>query len=334
MMMQQMQNHLNQGNNNAPPPQNKLADFLCVKPPTFSSTINLVEAGDWLHTIEKKLELLQCTDQEKVVFASHQLHGYASEWWDHFRMNRAEGQPITWEEFTEGLKKTHIPAGVVALKKREFRTLKQKDRTVTKFLYEFNRLARYAPEDVCTDEERQEKILEGLKDELSVTLISHDYADFHELVDKAIQLEDKKNRMDNRKRRMTVFQEAQGSSQRQHIKPSQVGESSLTSQEQSQQLNIGGEINSETNASNEVNIKQATLSEPVQQDQSQENNSSGREQQVCFNCYEPGHFARKCPKPKHQQPQGQVNNIVVTGANAVPVASSSVTAQPPVSKQQ
>jgi Retrotransposon gag protein. len=195
-----------------------------VKPPTFSSTTNPVEAGDWLHAVEKKLELLQCTDQEKVVFASHQLQGPASERWDHFRMNRAEGQPITWAEFTEAFKKTHIPAGVVALKKREFRALKQKDRTVTEYLHEFNRLARYAPEDVRTDEERQEKFLEGLKDELSVMLISHDYEDFQELVDKAIRLEDKKNRMDNRKRRMIVFQETQGSSQRQRIKPLQIGE--------------------------------------------------------------------------------------------------------------
>nr|AAX94966.1 retrotransposon protein, putative, unclassified [Oryza sativa Japonica Group]AAX96221.1 retrotransposon protein, putative, unclassified [Oryza sativa Japonica Group]ABA92677.1 retrotransposon protein, putative, unclassified [Oryza sativa Japonica Group] len=339
MMIQQMQNQLNQGNNNAPPPQNKLADFLRVRPPTFSTTTNPVEAGDWLHAVEKKLELLQCTDQEKVVFASHQLQGPASEWWDHFRMNRAEGQPITWAEFTETFKKIHIPVGVVALKKREFRALKQKDRTVAEYLHEFNRLARYAPEDVRTDEERQEKFLEGLKDELSVTLISHDYVDFQQLVDKAIRLEDKKNRMDNRKRKMIVFQEAQGSSQRQRIKPLQIGESSSVGQGQSQQLNIGGEIKLETKESNEVNIEQANQPVPVQQNQSQENNSSGREQQVCFNCYKPGHFARECPKPKHQQPQGQVNNIVVTGANAVPVASSrvvssSVTTQPPVSKLQ
>ncbi|XP_066168795.1 uncharacterized protein [Oryza sativa Japonica Group] len=288
MLVQQMQNQQGNNNVNPPPPQNKLADFLRVRPPTFSSTTNPVEVGDWLHAVEKKLELLQC---------------------------------------------------VVALKKREFRALKQKDRTVTEYLHEFNRLARYAPEDVRTDEERQEKFLEGLKDELSVMLISHDYEDFQELVDKAIRLEDKKNRMDNRKRGRIVFQEAQDSSQRQRIKPLQIGESSSAGQEQSQQLNIGGEINSETNASNEDNDGQATQSVSFQQDQSQEDNSSGREQQVCFSCYKPGHFARECPKSQHQQPQGQINNIVVTGANAVPVASSrvvssSVTTQPPVSKRQ
>lgn len=213
MLVQQVQNQQGNNNVNPPPPQNKLANFLRVRPPTFSSTTNPVEAGDWLHIIEKKLVLLQCTNQEKVVFTSHQLQGPASEWWDHFRMNRAKGQPITWEEFIEGFRKTHIPAGVVTLKKREFRTLKQKDHTVTEYLHEFNRLARYALEDVRTDKERQEKFLEGLKDELSVKLISHDYSDFQQLVDKAIRLEDKKNRMDNRKRRMTVFQEAEAAYQ-------------------------------------------------------------------------------------------------------------------------
>nr|AAX96600.1 retrotransposon protein, putative, Ty3-gypsy sub-class [Oryza sativa Japonica Group] len=111
MMMQQLQNQQNQGNNHAPP-QNKLAEFLRVRPPTFSRTTNPVEASDWLHAIEKKLDLLQCTDQEKVSFASHQLHGPASEWWDHFRLNRTSAEPITWLEFTAAFRKTHIPSGV------------------------------------------------------------------------------------------------------------------------------------------------------------------------------------------------------------------------------
>nr|CAH66107.1 OSIGBa0101K10.6 [Oryza sativa] len=146
MMMQQLQNQQNQGNNHAPP-QNKLAEFLRVRPPTFSSTTNPVEAGDWLHAIEKKLDLLQCTDQEKVSFASHQLHGPASEWWDHFRLNRTTAEPITWLEFTAVFRKTHIPSGVVSLKKKEFRSLTKGSRSVTEYLHKFNRLARYTPED-------------------------------------------------------------------------------------------------------------------------------------------------------------------------------------------
>nr|AAV43998.1 hypothetical protein [Oryza sativa Japonica Group] len=195
-------------------PKNKLAEFLRVRPPVFSSTTNPVEASDWLHAIEKKLDLLQCTDQEKVSFASHQLHGPASEWWDHFRLNRTTAEPITWLEFTAAFRKTHIPSGVVSLKKKEFRSLTQGSRSVTEYLHEFNRLARYAPEDVRNDEERQEKFLGGLNDELSYPLMVGDYPDFQKLVDKAIRQEDKYNRMEQKKRRIAQFKTQQGNNQK------------------------------------------------------------------------------------------------------------------------
>nr|CAE05390.1 OSJNBa0022F16.14 [Oryza sativa Japonica Group] len=179
MMMQQLQNQQNQGNNHVPP-QNKLAEFL----------------------------------REKVSFASHQLHGPASEWWDHFRLNRTTAEPITWLEFTAAFRKTHIPSGVVSLKKKEFRSLTQGSRSVTEYLHEFNRLARYAPEDVRNDEERQEKFLEGLNDELSYPLMTGDYHDFQKLVDKAIRQEDKYNRMEQKKRRIAHFKAQQGSNQK------------------------------------------------------------------------------------------------------------------------
>jgi cobalamin biosynthesis protein CbiD len=41
-----------------------------------------MEAEDWLKSIEKKLEIAQCTDQEKVLFAAHQLFETAAKWWE------------------------------------------------------------------------------------------------------------------------------------------------------------------------------------------------------------------------------------------------------------
>src|SRR5512136_3174747 len=330
MLVQQVQNQQGNNNVNPPLPQNKLADFLRVRPPTFSSTTNPVEADDWLHAIEKKLELLQCTDEEKVVFASHQLQGSASEWWDHFRMNRAEGQPITWAEFTEAFKKTHIPTGVVSLKKREFRALKQKDRTVTEYLHEFNRLARYAPEDVRTDEERQEKFLEGLNDELSYTLMSTEFRDFQQLVDKAIRQEDKYNRMEQKKRRAAQFKSQQGSNQRPRLvtgpqAPSypQGGSSSVVRlQRQFYNNNTGNRGNDNRNV---VTRPAATSAQnqPVRKDQ-------GSKPVVCFNCGDPGHYADKCPKPRRVKnapapnnsnvpaPKARVNHVAAAEAQNAP----------------
>nr|ABA97360.1 retrotransposon protein, putative, Ty3-gypsy subclass [Oryza sativa Japonica Group] len=74
-VLQQVQQQAQQQQQNLqfglPPPQSKLLEFLHVKLPTFSSTTNPIETNDWLHAIEKKLNLLQCNDQEKVAFATH-----------------------------------------------------------------------------------------------------------------------------------------------------------------------------------------------------------------------------------------------------------------------
>jgi hypothetical protein len=40
-----------------------------------------MDVDDWLKTIEKKLQVMQC-NREMVLFASHQLEGPASNWWD------------------------------------------------------------------------------------------------------------------------------------------------------------------------------------------------------------------------------------------------------------
>nr|ABB47439.2 retrotransposon protein, putative, Ty3-gypsy subclass [Oryza sativa Japonica Group] len=310
MMMQQLQNQQNQGNNHAPP-QNKLAEFLRVRPPIFSSTTNPVEAGDWLHAIEKKMDLLQCTDQEKVSFASHQLLGPASEWWDHFRLNRITAEPITWLEFTAAFRKTHIPSGVVSLKKKEFRSLTQGSRSVTEYLHEFNRLARYAPEDLRNDEERQEKFLGGLNDELSYPLMVGDYPDFQKLVDKAIRQEDKYNRMEQKKRRIAHFKAQQGSNQKPRLTlgPQSVpqGGSSSIVRPQRQFFNN----NAGNNIRNQVPrpVAASTQQQPAKRKQ-------GSKPVVCFNYGDPGHYADKCPKPRRVKVVPAQNNSAVPASKA------------------
>nr|CAH66013.1 OSIGBa0093M15.3 [Oryza sativa] len=332
LLVQQAQNQQanNQNQNPPPPPQNKLADFLRVRPPTFSSTTNPVEAGDWLHAVEKKLDLIQCTEQEKVSFASHQLHGPAAEWWDHFRQGRVEGEPITWQEFTAAFKKTHIPSGVVALKKREFRALNQGSRSVTEYLHDFNRLARYASEDVRTDEERQEKFLEGLNDELSYALMSTDFRDFQQLVDKAIRQEDKYNRMEQKKRRAAQFKAQQGSNQRPRLvigpqAPSypQGGSSSVVRpQRQFYNNNTGNRGNDNRNMVAHPAVTSAQ-NQPVRKE-------LGSKPVICFNCGDPGHYADKCPKPRRVKnapapnnsnapaPKARVNHVAAAEAQNAP----------------
>ncbi|XP_066164587.1 uncharacterized protein [Oryza sativa Japonica Group] len=265
------------------------------------STTNPIEANDWLRAIEKKLNLLQCNDQEKVAFATHQLQlqGPASVWWDNYMVTRPAGTEVTWIEFCQSFNKAQVPEGIVAQKKREFRSLQQGTRTVIEYLHEFNRLTRYAPEDVRTDAERQEKFLSGLDDELTNQLISQHYEDFQKLVDKAIRQEEQCNKM-NRKRKAVQFRTSQGISQKPRLTMGhQGGPSTMIIQQHrpyhpgsfDKNYHSGSHNNSEQHSLNPtpsslMNVAQSAL--PAQPEQPKK---FGEKPDLCFNCNEPGHMA-------------------------------------------
>ena len=54
------------------------------------------------------------------------------------------------------------------MKKREFRYLRQGNRTVGQYMDEFSKLSRHAPDNVATDAAKQEKFMEGMNDEMSM----------------------------------------------------------------------------------------------------------------------------------------------------------------------
>jgi hypothetical protein len=63
-------------------PHDKLGEFQRTKPPAFSHSVEPMDADDWLKIVEKKLQVVQCNNREKVLFAAHQLVGPAADWWD------------------------------------------------------------------------------------------------------------------------------------------------------------------------------------------------------------------------------------------------------------
>jgi cobalamin biosynthesis protein CbiD len=40
-------------------------------PPTFSQAVEPMGADDWLMSLEKMLQVVQCNNREKVLLASH-----------------------------------------------------------------------------------------------------------------------------------------------------------------------------------------------------------------------------------------------------------------------
>ena len=142
------------GNGNAPPQvRDKRREFLKGHPPIFKHSTDPLQADDWLRAIERQLEIAQCDDKEKVLYASGQLQGVTLDRWDSFRFGRTEANPITWAEFRSAFRSHHIPTGLMKLKK-EFLALKQGSMTVAEYRDKFIQLSRYAPTEVDEDEKR------------------------------------------------------------------------------------------------------------------------------------------------------------------------------------
>jgi hypothetical protein len=75
------------------PLRDRLGDFQHTKSLTFSQAMEPMDVDDWLKSIEKKLQVMQC-NREKVLLASHQLSGPTADWWDAYVEAHDEAESI------------------------------------------------------------------------------------------------------------------------------------------------------------------------------------------------------------------------------------------------
>ena len=130
------------------------SDFAGTHPPIFSKVEDPLEADTWLRLMEAKFELLTYTEEQKTLFATHQLRGPAASWWETYLAMQPAGYRVPWTDSCAAFKAHHVPSSLIKIKLREFLTLKQGTRTVREYVQKFNELSRYAPGHVDTDGKR------------------------------------------------------------------------------------------------------------------------------------------------------------------------------------
>jgi hypothetical protein len=162
--------------------------------------------------VEKKLVIAQCTDREKVLFAVHQLYGTTANWWETYYNTHVNVDIITWNEFKARFRTHYVPRGTMKLKKKELADLKQGGMTVNEYLNSFIQLSRYAPDDINTDEKKQDVFLNGLNVDIQFQLLN---TDFQHMVDKAVVIENKIKEMEkDGKRKVSFYGQSSGSNVR------------------------------------------------------------------------------------------------------------------------
>jgi hypothetical protein len=254
------------------PPRDKHREFMSHKPPNFSNSADPLQADDWLKSVEKMLNIAQCSDREKVLYASGRLTGPAADWWDAYCAAHAAVDTITWAEFSTQFRNYHIPAGLMKIKRKEFLSLKQGSMSVSEYRDKFIQLSRYAPRDVEDDEQKQELFLDGLIGPLQYQLVSHTFPSFQRLLDKAIAVENKRSMFGEKRRAANQGQAGSSSRPRYTTTPS---------------TPASGSSGQQTQRAPTAPPQASTPAGPVAP-----NASTNR---ACFKCGQPGHYANYCP---------------------------------------
>jgi hypothetical protein len=137
MAEMQAQLHNNQQHPPPPPsPRDKHREFMSHKPPTFSNSLDPLQADDRLKPVDNMLNIVQCTDMEKVLYASGHLTGPIANWSDSYYAAHAAADTITCEEFSINFRNYHIPTGLMKIKK-EFFSLRQGSMSMSEYRDKF-----------------------------------------------------------------------------------------------------------------------------------------------------------------------------------------------------
>jgi hypothetical protein len=155
-----------------------LADFLNTRPLPFASAPEPMDAEDWLLDTERKLNTVNCSNSEKLRYATHLLCGPAAAWWDNIVAIHPPERVFTWEEFKRKFWEANVPESIMELKRTEFDNLAQKDKTIMRYVKEFTLLSHYAMDAVNTDEKKKKRFMRGLHPMAKMQLRMLKAADF------------------------------------------------------------------------------------------------------------------------------------------------------------
>ena len=158
--------------------------------------------------MEGKLDVAQCNDAEKMLYAPSQLKGAAMDWWIGYKAMVPASQEIIWRQFKEEFRKAFIPDGLMEAKEDEFRALTQGNLSVMEFYRRFNALLRYAGNEFSNEARKVKWFRDRLNPELQWALSTHDIPDFRSLIDKALRAERTSIKMKQDNKRKWVEQKA------------------------------------------------------------------------------------------------------------------------------
>ncbi|XP_045786482.1 uncharacterized protein LOC123881782 [Trifolium pratense] len=216
MFQQQMNNAQNQNMGSA-----AFREFCRMNPPEFIGEYVPATAREWIQRMSGILESMECTEAEKVTFATRFFRGAACNWWDGARASMLSSQTeVNWENFRRQFISHYIPESYQLQMERELTELKQGSMSVAEYTTRFNELVRYVADgnDVPTEAWKMKKYRFGLRADIAHDVFMQPVTNLGDLIQKSYHAEASLN--DIRRERGEIAQKKKDSEKyNMHLKP-------------------------------------------------------------------------------------------------------------------
>ncbi|XP_061362616.1 uncharacterized protein LOC133306324 [Gastrolobium bilobum] len=129
--------------------------------------------------------VMQCTDLQKLMFATYMLEGDTHEWWTNTsQVYELQGHVITRPFFEDLFLGRYFPCDAQERKQGEFDRLVQGSKTVDEYSAKFNELAKFAYFRIAmpTPTFLSSKFRRGLNEEIADRIVGAASRDFGKLV--------------------------------------------------------------------------------------------------------------------------------------------------------
>ncbi|GJT04214.1 putative reverse transcriptase domain-containing protein [Tanacetum coccineum] len=169
-------------------------DFLKCKPHNFSGTEGVVGLTRWFEKIETVFNISNCPSKYQVKYATCTLQDSALTWWNsHKRTVGVEAAyAMNWVELMKLMTEVYCPRNEIQKMETELWNLTVKGNDLTAYTQRFQELILLCTRMVPDEEDRVERFIGGLPDNIQGNVIAANPARLQDAIRIANQLMDKK----------------------------------------------------------------------------------------------------------------------------------------------
>ncbi|GKE54758.1 putative reverse transcriptase domain-containing protein [Tanacetum coccineum] len=169
-------------------------DFLKCQSLNFNGTKGVVGLTRWFEKMKTVFHISNCPEKYQVKYASCTLLNSALTWWNSYKRTIRNGAAyaMSWAKLMKLMTKVYCPRNEIQKMETELCNLTVKGNDLTVYTQRFQELILLCTRMVPNEEDRVERFIGGLPDNIQGNVIAANPARFQDVVRIANQLMDKK----------------------------------------------------------------------------------------------------------------------------------------------